>query len=157
MKNLYIIFLIILSSFTSNAMEEKRINLEIEIEEALDPGYAALVYEKLVVARRLPESANRYLDRVAKTRSDVPQHIWANIKQELDYSKFKRSVINILKTNYTSNELWGMLIQNTHRDNIPLTLELRNEIQLVAEDFSSDLLNQTNTILQSNGYSPIVP
>lgn len=117
-----------------------------------DPGYAELVYNKLVVSQRLPKHANLYLDRIAKTRREVPTHIWTNIKQSLDYSKFKKAVIKILNDNYTDVELRGMLFNPEYTKNIPLTLDLRNKIQLAAEAFSPDLVNQTNSILVSNGY-----
>lgn len=149
MKYPILILIILLSySFSSNTIYKSTYKFS-ETRSNL----AEQVYNKLVVSQRISKISNLYLDRISRKRTEVPTNIWNNIKQNLDYSDFKKAVIQILWDNYTDPELLAMLIDPANARNIPLTLDIRNKIQLEAEEFSQDLVNQTNAILVANGFN----
>ena len=54
------------------------------------------IYNRLEVSKRLPYFTNRYIDRQAKNRPEVPANVWETIKTSLDYSVFKNKAIHVL-------------------------------------------------------------
>lgn len=125
----------------------------LKIETQQQVTVAEWVYNKLEVSQRLPYFTNKYIDRKAKNRSDIPDDIWKTIKNSLDYGGFKSEIIKILNNNFTNEEMQQMITEYKDRPYIPiLRLKLREEILSVLESSNRNLMEQVNKILIANNY-----
>ena len=87
---------------------------------------------------------------------EVPATVWQTIKNNLDYTSFKNSAIQVLNNNFTSSQMQQTITEYQNQPYIPiLHLKLRNELQLAGLEFDIVVLAQINTILATNGYQPI--
>ncbi|CAD0002252.1 hypothetical protein [Flavobacterium chungangense] len=152
MKNI-ILFLFITINVFSKSIETKN-NFKDIIQP--QPTIAEVYYNRLEVSTRLPYFTNRFIDRKANERPDVPVTVWQTIKDNLDYTSFKISAIQVLNNNFTSTQMQQTITKYQDKPYIPiLTLKLREELQLAGLEFDIVVLNQINNILVANGHQPI--
>ena len=87
---------------------------------------------------------------------DVPVTVWQTIKNNLDYTSFKNSAIQVLNNNFTSTQMQQTITKYQDKPYIPiLHLKLREELQLAGLEFDIVVQNQINNILVANGHQPI--
>ena len=123
----------------------------------MQPTVAEIYYNRLEVSTRLPYFTNKIIDNIAKQRPEVPATVWQTIKNNLDYTSFKNSAIQVLNNNFTSTQMQQTITEHQNKPYIPiLHLKLRNELQLASKEFDINLINQINAILSQNGFQPII-
>lgn len=118
---------------------------------------ANAVYNRLEFKQNLPVFTNRYIDRIANSRNDVPANVWTQIKNSIDYTSVEENTITALNSNYSSSELQALINDNANEKIIPITkLTFRNELSNIVQEFSEgSLVNQINQKLSSLGYNTI--
>ncbi|MET0944349.1 MAG: hypothetical protein ABWY22_02970 [Flavobacterium sp.] len=123
----------------------------------MQPTIAEIYYNRLEVSARLPYFTNKFIDRKAKQRPEVPPAVWQTIKNTVDYSSFKNAAIQLLNNNFTTTQMQEKINEYEAKPYIPIVnLKLRNELQLASKDFDTTvLLNHINTVLIANGYQAL--
>ncbi|WP_310558278.1 hypothetical protein [Flavobacterium sp.] len=120
------------------------------------PTVAEIYYSRLEVSTRLPYFTNKFIDKIAIERTAVPATVWQTIKNNIDYTSFKNSAIQVLNNNFTSAQMQQTITDYQDKPYIPiLHFKLREELQLAGLEFDIVLLAQINTILVANGYQSI--
>lgn len=114
-------------------------------------------YNKLEVRTNLPKMLNKFLDRKALTRADVPSSTWQDIKENVDYTTFKTQIVEIIPQFYSDSELQTLIISYANSPNIPITkVNFRTALSEKIEVFNNTIfINSVNTTLTDNGYSPL--
>lgn len=118
---------------------------------------AETVYNRLEFKENLPEFTERYIDRIANQRTEIPVNIWNEIKNNMDYSVVKEKVINALNSHFSNAELQSLINKYLEDPMIPITkISFRNELFSIIEEFSGgSLKNQIDEKLISSGYNKI--
>ena len=100
---------------------------------------------------------NKYVDRKASTRTEVPNSLWQDIKSNIDYTFFKAEVIGAITDYYTDTELQSLIDSNASKPKIPITkLDFRVKLGQIIEGFiDTKFLVSANSVLISNGYAKI--
>ncbi|WP_028872852.1 hypothetical protein [Psychroserpens burtonensis] len=115
------------------------------------------VYDKLEVKTNLPKMLNKFLDRKALIRTDVPSTLWEEIKNNIDYGGFKTQIVDIIPDFYSDSELQALL--NTHSDSpkVPITkMNFRQVLAQKSQNFIDvQFINTVNSILSENGFSAL--
>ena len=152
MKNFAILLLISINIFSKPVVQNNNFKRIIKTQ----PTVAEIYYNRLEVSTRLPYFTNLFIDNKAKERPEVPATVWQTIKNNLDYTSFKNSAIQVLNNNFTSTQMQQTITKYQDKPYIPiLHLKLREELQLAGQEFDIVVLNQINTILVANGHHPI--
>ena len=150
---IFAIFLLISINIFSKPLEQ---NNNFKRVPKTQPTVAEIYYNRLEVSTRLPYFTNLFIDNKAKERPEVPATVWQTIKNNLDYTSFKNSAIQVLNNNFTSTQMQQTITECQNKPYIPiLHLKLRNELQLAGLEFDIVVLAQKNTILVANGYQSI--
>jgi hypothetical protein len=153
MKNFAILLLISINIFSKSLEQNNNLNKIIKTQ----PTVAEVYYNRLEVSTRLPYFTNRIIDNIAKQRPEVPAAVWQTIKNNIDYTSFKNSAIQVLNNNFTSTQMQQTITECQNKPYIPiLHLKLRNELQLASKEFDVILINKINAILSQNGFQPII-
>lgn len=155
MKHLFLITIMnfsLLLSWTENTYKKESISL-LNQQTSLAEQY----YDRLEVKTNLPKMLNKYLDRKALLRTEVPSSLWLNIKDSIDYESFKTQIVDIIPNFYSDSELQVLLNTNSDRPKVPITkLDFRQELARKSQNFiDTEFLSTVNTMLSSNGYLPI--
>lgn len=149
MRNLVFLLLVTIYLFSKPLEQKGPLICKINVQ----PTIAEIYYNRLEVSTRLPYFTNKFIDRKAKQRPEVPFAIWQVIKKSVDYTPFKNAAIRLLNNNFTTVQMQETINEYQAKPYIPIVhLKLRNELQLASQDFDTVLLNQINTVLIANGY-----
>lgn len=151
MKYFIIIFLI-LNTFITRAEE----HLNFKTKEIQTNSIAEEFYDKLEVRTNLPKMLNKYIDKKALVRTEVPQSLWKNIKNNVEYDSFKAEVIVLIQNFNTNQELQSIIDFYAYKPNVPISkLSFRKELANVVEAFYQDFVATANNTLTSNNYEPL--
>ncbi|WFO15824.1 hypothetical protein M601_019185 [Cellulophaga baltica 4] len=114
-------------------------------------------YNKLEVKINLPMMLNKYIDKKALERTEVPNSIWQDIKNNIDYTYFKFQVLNNIDYYYSEVELQSLINSNVNNPKIPITkIAFRKELGHMIEDFIEvKFLDKVNSTLLQNGFTKI--
>ncbi|CAI2768198.1 hypothetical protein [Flavobacterium collinsii] len=152
MRNIIFLLLVTINLFSKPLQQKDHLKDKIVVQATI----AEIYYNRLEVSTRLPYFANKFIDRKAKQRAEVPFAIWQTIKNTIDYSLFKNAVIQLLNNNFTTAQMQVTVNEYQAKPYIPIVhLKLRNELQLASQDFDAVLLNHINTVLIANGYQAL--
>lgn len=121
------------------------------------PSLAEQYYDRLEIKTNLPKMLNRYLDRKALIRTEVPPSLWQNIKDSINYNSFKTQIVDIIPNYYSDAEIQSILNEHSNRPNVPITkLDFRTDLAQRTQNFINlSFTNTVNTILTNNGYMPL--
>jgi hypothetical protein len=154
----HLILIIIFINFSPLLKSTENINITESITFLNQPtSLPEQYYDKLEINTNLPKMLNSFLDRKALVRTEVPLSLWQNIKNSIDYDSFKTQIVNIIPNFYTDSELQEILNAHSDRPKVPITkINFRQELAIKSQNFiDNEFLNTVNTMLSSNGYSPI--
>jgi len=153
----YLIFCILISSTLYSAPKTEVVSSCSYLLEITDQiPVAEIYYNRLEASKRLPLFVNKYIDRKAKEKPEVSLNIWQTIKDDLDYTSFKNSVIEVLNNNFTIAEMEQIIAEYNGKPYVPiLRLKVRNELHLALKEFNKVLLVQINDVLIANNYQSI--
>lgn len=121
------------------------------------PSLAEQYYDKLEVKTNLPKMLNKFLDRKALTRTEVPASLWLEIKNSIDYATFKTQIVEIIPDYYSDSELLSITLNYSDRPKAPITkLEFRRALAEKIDLFIDlEFTPKVNTMLSENGYSSL--
>jgi hypothetical protein len=153
MKYLIIIISFLNFNSTLNLEQNNSIFEAIETQVSLEEQF----YDRLEVKTNFPKMLNKYVDRKASTRTEVPNSLWQDIKSNIDYTFFKAEVIGAITDYYTDTELQSLIDSNASKPKIPITkLDFRVKLGQIIEGFiDTKFLVSANSVLISNGYAKI--
>ncbi|MCR8667454.1 hypothetical protein NO995_07170 [Aestuariibaculum sp. M13] len=114
-------------------------------------------YNRLEVKHNLPLSVNRFINRIAVERTDIPVEIWEETKDYIDYSYFSNDVINVVNNYYSDSEIQILLNDYEDKPYIPITkIEFRKQVFQIAKSFNANwVIPDINEILTDHGYTPL--
>lgn len=156
MKHLILIIIFINFSPLLNSIENiddtKRLSLLNQ-----QPSLAEQYYDRLEIKANFPNMLNKYLDRKALVRTEVPTSLWQTIKNSIDYEPFRTEVLAIIPNFYSDAEIQSILNEHSNRPNVPITkYSFRQQLAEKSQNFiETNFLNTVNTILTNNGYMPL--
>lgn len=156
MKYLILIIMFINSSPLLN-WKENSYKTESNAYLIQTPSLAEQYYDRLEVKTNFPKILNKFLDRKALVRTEVPTSIWQNIKDSIDYESFKSEVVAIVPNFYSDTEIQSILNEYSNRPNVPITkVDFRRDLAQKVQSFTDvNFTNTVNSILSDNGYSPL--
>ena len=156
----YILLIIVIINFTSSLNTTKSVNdntaeivLPLYVEEQVS--VAEEYYDRLEVNTNLPKRINLFLSKMALERPEVPEAVWVEIKNSVNYANFKVQILEIIPDYYTDSEMQTILDAHANRPHVPMTkLTFRKQLMMLARKFvTTDFITTANTILSDNGYS----
>ena len=150
MKKINIIIkLTILLLIYTTTMNSMSINTEIKNQNSL----AEQIYTRLVISSRIIEYTDKYIDSKKAQRSNIPDSIWQEVKNSIDYNVFKSKAIQILNNNLTSSQMQRIINESSNRPSIPIpTLKIKKEMYDLMPNFQKNIDSTINQVLKNKGY-----
>ena len=104
--------------------------------------------------------ADEYIDNLAATKKDIPVGVWNSVKSGINYRQFLQDAKEVIKNNYTEQEVTEILnfyaiTQNANPggelvyDQKPQVTE---QMYNVGKDFGRQLNYQIKSLLDAKGY-----
>ncbi|MFS4457311.1 hypothetical protein [Maribacter sp. 2304DJ31-5] len=151
MKNIKIVIISILlsSSMTeliaANSLEAEKVNIE-------QISLAEQVYSRLVVSTRIVKFTNKYIDSQKQEKPHVPDNIWVQIKNSIDYNIFKNGAIEVLNNNLSNQQMQNLINDFSDKPSIPISNLIKKELYDLMPNFQGTIDQKISQILSDNGY-----
>lgn len=151
MKNIKIIVISILfSSCITKLIAANSLVLEkISIEQT---SLAEQVYNRLVVSTRIVKFTNSYIDSKQQEKPHVPDNIWVQIKNDIDYNLFKNGAIQVLNNNFSNGQMQTLINDFADKPSIPIPNLIKKELYDLMPSFQTATDQKISQILSDNGY-----
>lgn len=70
------------------------------------------LYDKIEFEKLAKQVVENTITKFEERGANIPKSKWDEIRTEINYSRYKTEVVNILKANYTLSELEEIFLQN---------------------------------------------
>lgn len=110
-------------------------------------------YNRLVISQRIKEFTNRHITTKAKKRGNVTSSLINKIQNEVNYLPFENDVIEIMKNNYTVQQMQTAINNSVNLPYIEITSpKVKKELNEIVAEFWKTVDNKMSQTLSVNGF-----
>ncbi|MGS2765305.1 hypothetical protein [Sinomicrobium sp. M5D2P9] len=151
MKNIKIVVISILFCGCITKLIAANSSVEDVIMEQ-QTSLAEQIYNRLVVSTRIVKFTNRYIDSQKQEKPHVPDNIWTQIKNSINYSIFKNGAIEVLNNNLSNQQMQNLINDFSDKPSIPIPNLIKKELYDLMPNFQDTIDQKISQILSDNGY-----